>query len=189
MKSLAPPENVNYNTHVLATTQNRPRTPPVHPPAPGAAHLRLHRAIEALILALLAGLLARRPRFAGAWHPIPDPTPIGPATPVLRLPTDGTHLVCEHPILWVIGPGPNRGLRPRPRAHPIPRPRTARAPPATPRPPIRRGTLQTGGVDARPYSFCFSYEIICLRPTEAAQCCNLMPGGISPQTMGGGTVP
>jgi hypothetical protein len=107
--------------------------------APGvAAKLRLHATLEALILALLAALLGRRP--ARAWHhaaaqiplEIPHPTQAPALPPRVRTPHDGTHLVCEHPILWVIGPGPNRGLRPTPRATPIARPRIARAPPRQP---------------------------------------------------------
>ncbi len=104
--------------------------------APGAAaKLRLHAALEALILALLAALLGRR--HTRAWHhaaariptEFPHPTQ-APALPLrARTPFDGTHLVCEHPILWVIGPGPNRGLRPLPRVEPVARPRRARAPP------------------------------------------------------------
>jgi hypothetical protein len=96
----------------------------------GAAHARLRHAIEELILALLAGLLGRRRTRDSVWHPAPRPEPDRAPLPRHRSIHDGTHLVCEHPILWVIGPGPNRGLRPRPRAHPLPRPRIARAPPA-----------------------------------------------------------
>ncbi len=138
---------------MLTINPARPRTPQVALSAPrgNAGELRLHRAIEALILALLAGLLARRPHFAGAWHPIPDPTPAIHSTPKPRGPHDGTHLVCESPLLYVIGPGPNRGLRPRPRATPIPRPRVARAPPPT-RAPIRRETPRTGDADSRLFS-------------------------------------
>jgi hypothetical protein len=115
----------------------------------GAAHARLRHAIEALILALLAGLLGRRRPLDSVWHPAPLPEPAPPAILRVRHIHDGTHLVCEHPILWVIGPGPNRGLRPRPRAHPIPRPRIARAPPAGASTPIRFGTLPPGNPDSR----------------------------------------
>ncbi len=112
------------------------RDPAAARPAPRgeAAHARLHRAIEALLLCLLAALLPRQVRHDGAWHPLSLPSHNAPAptTPDLRGPHDGTHLVCESPLLYVIGPGPNRGLRPRPRALPVPRPRIARAPPAPP---------------------------------------------------------
>jgi len=138
---------------VLEINSNRPHLPTT--PNRGAADARLRRAIEALILALLAGLLPRRSRVLGAWHPIPEAEPSASAMPGLRLPGDGTHLVIEASILYVIGPGPNRGLRPRPRATPIPRPRLARAPPATPQPLIRRGTLRTRGVNACPFSLLY----------------------------------
>jgi hypothetical protein len=99
-----------------------------------AASAQLYRAIEALILALLArflprSLLPRRRLLASAWHQAALPEPAPPAILRVRSIHDGTHLVCEHPILWVIGPGPCRGMPPRPRALPIPRPRIARAPP------------------------------------------------------------
>ena len=129
----------------------RPQSQPRRSAQSATAKPCLRAALEALILSLLAALLGRR--HLRAWHPIPDPTPIGPATPVLRLPTDGTHLVCEHPILWVIGPGPNRGLRPTPRATPIARPRLARAPPRpknAPKYPIRAKPPPTGGRSRTP---------------------------------------
>jgi hypothetical protein len=125
-----------------------PLTPgrPARPRVPGArsASARPSLAlVEALILSLLASLLGLRPRAARAWHPLPtsqedsaaEPFALAPRAPLRpRHIHDGTHLVCDHPILWVIGPGPNRGLRPLPRALPIPHagiPRSAqvRAPP------------------------------------------------------------
>jgi hypothetical protein len=80
--------------------------------------------LEALLTAWRAGTLILPPIPQSVSQPGPSPLPLR-----ARTASDGTHLVCEHPILWVIGPGPNRGLRPTPRATPIPRPRVARAPP------------------------------------------------------------
>jgi hypothetical protein len=95
--------------------------------------VRLREAVEILLL-VLAAVLGRRPRWHHAPVPFieeaPLPFPHAPAPIRIRSIHDGTHLVCEHPILWVIGPGPNRGLRPRARAMPVPRPKIARAPPA-----------------------------------------------------------
>jgi hypothetical protein len=121
------------------------------PPASPGAAVRLRATLEALILALLAALLGRR--RARAWHhapapyleewPLPLPLPDSRPPPPIRSIHDGTHLVCEHPILYVIGPGPNRGLRPRPRAMPLPLAQVARAPPRPkipPHTPIRAET-------------------------------------------------
>jgi hypothetical protein len=101
--------------------------------------------LESLILHLLALLFGRprRPRawhiarcdiapwHIAPWHHAPErPSPAEPPRPLrVRSIHDGTHLVCEHPILWVIGPGPNRGMRPHARPTPRLRPRSARAPP------------------------------------------------------------
>ena len=100
------------------------------------ARLCLLAALEALFLPLLAALLGR-PRHPRAWHLAPIPLPaepplcrLAPAAPFgARTASDGTHLACESPILYVLGPGPNPGLRPRPRATPITRAPIARAPP------------------------------------------------------------
>ena len=141
-----------------------PTTPrPARPGAPrtplgavAAPCLRL--ALEVLILALLAALLGPRQlarAWRHAWAPLPtdlagydlDPAD-SPAPFRVRSIHDGTHLVCEHPILYVIGPGPNLGLRPLPRALPPSRIPVARAPPR-PAParnhPIRAKPPPTGG--------------------------------------------
>ena len=125
---------------------------PARRSAPGAAE-SLRATLEALILALLAALLGRR-RYTSAWHhaashlPTEIPTHAPAPPPHARTASDGTHLTCESPILYVIGPRPNRGLRPLPRVEPIAQPRIARAPPRAlirPHVPIRAKSLPTGG--------------------------------------------
>ena len=54
------------------------------------------------------------------------------------------HAGCTHPLLWAIGPGPCRGMRARPRAHPPLRASTARAPPIRARPPAPHHHRQSG---------------------------------------------
>jgi hypothetical protein len=101
-------------------------------PMADQAGLRVPAVLDALLLALLAALLGRPARIACIRHPAPD-SPTSPAAPLpIRLPTDGTHLVIASPLLYVIGPGPNRGMRPHARPTPRPRPRSARAPPPSP---------------------------------------------------------
>lgn len=114
-----------------------------------AGELRLLATLEALILALLAAFLGRR-RTAATWYALspldyvnddedlpfaclfPAHATTPSATPRdYRLPCH-THQGIEHPILWVIGPGPCRGMRPIGRATPLARRRTARAPPSGP---------------------------------------------------------
>jgi hypothetical protein len=129
---------------------NLPSTPAVKraPQSPQAlaGELRLLATLEALILALLAAFLGRR-RTAATWYALspldyvnddedlpfaclfPAHATTPSATPRdYRLPCH-THQGIEHPILWVIGPGPCRGMRPLPRPHLLPFPLTARAPP------------------------------------------------------------
>ena len=140
----------------------RPQSQPRRSAQSATAKPCLRAALEALILSLLAALLGRR--HLRAWHLAaahlphppterPHPTDAPTQPPHVRTPHDGTHLVCEHPILWVIGPGPNRGLRPTPRATPIARPRLARAPPRpknAPKYPIRAKPPPTGGRSRTP---------------------------------------
>jgi hypothetical protein len=99
---------------------------PLAQPRLGAGDTRAHL-LETLLLALLAALLGRPRLRAAAWHPAPEPEQ--PATSLLAAPRRHWHADCESPILYVIGPGPNRGLRPIPRILPIPHPECARAPP------------------------------------------------------------
>ena len=106
--------------------------------------LRLQDILRALLLSLLSILLGRRRQpqawlYEPAWieeYALPFPQ-ADSARPIrIRSIHDGTHLVCEHPILYVIGPGPGKGMRPIARATPVLRPRCARAPPrAPPHPP------------------------------------------------------
>lgn len=115
--------------------------------------LRLLATLEAFILALLAAILGRR-RTAANWHPLSpldyvnDDEDLPYAAlyasvvahpPVLRrhytLPIH-THQGIEHPLLYVLGPGPNRGMRPTPRHIPHARLTTARAPPVSHATPI-----------------------------------------------------
>ena len=118
--------------------------------AQGAAgEVRLQDILRALILSLLSVLLGRRRQpqawlYEPAWIqeyalPFPQAESVRPIR--IRSIHDGTHLVCEHPILYVIGPGPGKGMRPIARSTPVLRPRLARAPPrAHPHPlhiPIR----------------------------------------------------
>ncbi len=123
----------------------RPRLPPAAMAAGRAASIAM--LLEFLLLHLLAVLHGRRPRAWRNRHALPSlPSPyalallatsplsdtIRPAPDLRpRLATDGTHLACEHPLLWVIGPGPNRGMRRRPRRLPLAPTEAARAPPAT----------------------------------------------------------
>jgi hypothetical protein len=120
-----------------------------------AGELRLLATLEALILALLAAFLGRR-RTAANWHALspldyvnddedlpqaclfPGQSLFAPGLrPDYRLPCH-THQGIEHPILYVLGPGPNRGMCPLPSPHPIVRPGTARAPPPKAPPPLAR---------------------------------------------------
>ena len=113
--------------------------------AQGAAgELRLQDILRALILSLLSVLLGRRRQpqawlYEPAWIeeyalPFPQADSVRPIR--IRSIHDGTHLVCEHPILYVIGPGPGKGMRPIARSTPVLGPRHARAPPrAPPHPP------------------------------------------------------
>jgi len=127
-------------------------------PLGAAASVRLRATLEVLILSLLAALLGRR---HASWHHAPAPfceehplpRPGAPAPLRARTPHDGTHLVCESPLLYLIGPGPNRGLNPRPRAMPLARARIARAPPRPqipPKTPIRAKSPPTGGRSRTP---------------------------------------
>ena len=119
--------------------------------------LRLQDILRALILSLLSVLLGRRRQpqawlYEPAWieeYALPFPQ-ADSARPIrIRSIHDGTHLVCEHPILYVIGPGPGKGMRPIARSTPVLRPRRARAPPcAPPHPPhipIRAKSPPNGG--------------------------------------------
>lgn len=118
---------------------------PAHPHA-GPSAARGNRAqIPALLrtfLALIATLLGRPRALAPAWHTLAghDATPWlddevaeveAYAWPEGRYwsPRTHYHADCDPSILYVIGPRPNRGLTPLPRRTPIPRPKTARAPP------------------------------------------------------------
>ncbi len=117
----------------------------------------LHDILRALILSLLSVLLGRRRQpqawlYEPAWIeeyalPFPQADSVRPIR--IRSIHDGTHLVCEHPILYVIGPGPGKGMRPIARSTPVLRPRHARAPPRTPpHPPhnsIRAKSPPNGG--------------------------------------------
>lgn len=134
---------------------------PARSSAPGAAaKLCLRATLEALILTLLAALLGRR-RHTSAWRhaashlpaEIPFPTHAPIPSPHARTASDDTHLACESPILYVLGPGPNHGLRPHPRPLPIAQPRIARAPPRAlirPHAPIRAKPPPTGGRSRTP---------------------------------------
>ena len=119
---------------------------PTHPQArlsdAGGNCVRIPAFLQSL-LALLAALLGRRRSAAlsSACHALPahDATwhDDGYADILPYVWTDGqywsplthNHADCDPRILYVIGPRPNRGLWPLPRKTPIPRPRTARAPP------------------------------------------------------------
>jgi hypothetical protein len=155
-------------THPL--TPGRPARPSVLDARIAPACLKL-AVVEALIRALLASLLGLRTRPARAWHPIPPPSDSAPTprhSPVPRSPHDGTHLVCEHPILWVIGPGPNRGLRPLPRPLPpphagIPRSAQVRAPPRGVHAPAPETPLRPGAPDRAPNSCDYESNLIRLR--------------------------
>jgi len=102
--------------------------------------------LELLLRALLATLFGR-PRTL-AWHALTSARPdIDDAwadeeeyafDDAYAAPRRHWHADCEHPILYVIGPPPNRGMRALPRRTPAPRARTARAPPATRPPPARK---------------------------------------------------
>jgi len=120
----------------------RPRLPSTAPAVGTAASIAV--LLETLLLHLLAALAGHLPRTWRRHALRSQPSPYALALlatsplsdtdrprPVLRprLATDGTHLACEHPMLWAIGPGPNRGARRSPRAAPTLPPESARAPP------------------------------------------------------------
>jgi hypothetical protein len=125
-----------------STTHPPAAQAPRQPPRQGAEATRVRITLETLLLALLAALLGR----AMALHPSPAPdldsdsdwdwnpdwdfvlNP-GAGPRLYAAPLRGWHADCESPILYVIGPGPNRGMRALPRAIPTPRPESARAPP------------------------------------------------------------
>jgi hypothetical protein len=111
---------------------------PAHSPAQGGAgELRLHHILRALLLSLLSVLLGRRRQpqawiYEPAWIedyalPFPQPESVRPFR--VRSVHDGTHMVIEHPMMYVFGPPPRRGMRNLARTTPIARPRRARAPP------------------------------------------------------------
>ena len=77
-------------------------------------------AVDAVLLTLLVLLLARLERIARAWHPEPE---AGPDTARPWEVKFHTHCGMDHPLLYVLGPGPNRGMRPHARRTPLPRPR------------------------------------------------------------------
>jgi hypothetical protein len=87
--------------------------------------------IAALLMALLAALFGRRRTRTPDWHPAPDEYDWDSEAPHAYAYVEhcGWRRDCTSPILYVIGPGPNLGLRPHPRTQPVPRPRIARAPP------------------------------------------------------------
>ncbi len=84
----------------------------------------LQDVLRALILSLLSVLLGRRRQpqawlYEPAWieeYALPFPQAESARPIRIRSIHDGTHLVCEHPILYVIGPGPGKGMRPIARA-------------------------------------------------------------------------
>ncbi len=129
--------------------------PPTHPPARSrdarGTCVQIPAILQTLLLTLLLTLLAallRHPRaLAFAWnalaahdadswpHDEDDHDEEEKAHDYTW--TDGqywaplthNHADCDPRILYVIGPRPNRGLNPLPRALPTPCPETARAPP------------------------------------------------------------
>jgi len=121
---------------------------PTHSRAAGAmGNLRLQHMLRALLLSLLSVLLGRRRRlYASVCHvepewleefALPFPQAETPRPIRVRSVHEGTHMVIEHPIMYVFGPPPRRGMRNLPRTTPVIRPRIARGPPmrATSPPP------------------------------------------------------
>jgi hypothetical protein len=113
----------------------------------GPARLRVAGLLEAWLYTFLAALLRRPRAVAAAWHTLTqtlsddayfaDESEYNdwaleeyPANPYVLL--THNHADCDPRILYVIGPRPNRGMRPAPRRTPVVRPRTARAPPRHP---------------------------------------------------------
>jgi hypothetical protein len=101
--------------------------------------VRLHHILRALLLSLLSVLFGRRRQpqawiYEPAWIedyalPFPQPESVRPFR--VRSVHDGTHMVIEHPMMYVFGPPPRRGMRNLARTTPIARPRRARAPPGS----------------------------------------------------------
>jgi hypothetical protein len=73
-------------------------------------------AVDTALLTLLILLLGRLERLARTWHPAPAPE-AGPEAEC--------HTPCgiNPALLYLIGPGPNRGMHPHARRTPQPRPR------------------------------------------------------------------
>lgn len=100
--------------------------------------LRPHAgALDGMLLALLALLLAPLERLARAWHPATRQAESAPQEDWPDLPAAHSPMAVLPPALrYLLGARRNRGMSPHARATPLAPPRTARAPP--PRAPTRR---------------------------------------------------
>ena len=142
--------------------------PSTHPPARSRAArgscVQIPALLQTLLLTFLATLLGRSRTLAPAWHALaahgsehaaPDCHEDEAQAEHDYTWTDGqywaplthNHADCDPRILYVIGPRPNRGLTPLPRALPTPCPESARAPP---RRTNRRTNRRTAPVPPKP---------------------------------------
>ena len=90
-------------------------------------------AIDALLLGVIILLLGRLERIAQTWHPAPAAETGEDST------RDDASLHALIRLLYVLGPRPNRGMRPHARPTSLRRPRSARAPPSARPPPVGSG--------------------------------------------------
>lgn len=93
------------------------------------ARARVSAGLDAVLLGLLMILLGRLERLAQAWHPpiTHDDSDQADLQDDAAVTYDPRHCLIQ--LSYVYGPGPGRGMKSHPRATPVLRPRSSRAPP------------------------------------------------------------